>query len=371
MDAVSRASSPPNRRGPPERRPATRVHLVEMGGRGGVHQHTAAVGRALADGGVDVVLHTAHDAEELGDGLRRCGCLRWSRRLPGGLRQPVTAARFVVRTCPHLLRVTDRDGIVHVQGLFGPRLTELLVWAMRVARRRVVLTPHNTFARSGTRRHDRVVRRLVSRADAVVVFTESDVRRVAAMGGTGVRTELSHFHPPPAPEQVRRWRERFGDDAVALLAGYVRADKRPELFLRACALAGVTAAIVGPEGDGEPLVASAAPPELDVVRDARYLPADEFVAAVAAADVVVATHAVGSASGPLAIARSLGVRTVAVPVGGIGEGALRVAGEPTPEAVAGAIRRALDTGRPLPATAEVAGDHLRAYATAGAAAARR
>ncbi len=337
-----------------------------------MHQHTAAVGRALADDGVDVVVHTAHDAEELGDGLRRCGCLRWSRRLPDGLRQPVTAVRFVVRTCPHLLRVTDRDGIVHVQGLFGPRLTALLVWAMRVAGRRIVLTPHNTFARSGARRDARVVRRLVSRADVVVVFTESDLRRVAEMGGTGVRTELSHLHPRPLPAQVRGWRERYGEGPVALLAGYVRADKRPELFLRACALAGVTAAIVGPAGDGEPLLSSAAPPDLEVVRDARYLPADEFVAAVAAADVVVATHAVGSASGPLAIARSLGVRTVAVTVGGVGEGALRVAGEPTPESVAGAIRRALDAERPVPESAgEVAADHVRTYAMAASPAARR
>ena len=340
------------------------VHLVEMGGRGGVHQHAASVARALADEGVDVVLHTAHDAEELGDGVRRCGCLRWSRRLPDGLRQAVTGARFLGCTCPHLLRATDRGDVVHVQGLFGYWLTAALMWTLRARGRRVVLTPHNTFARGGARHHERAVRWMISRADVVIVFTASDLRRVAELGGVGVRSTLSLFHPAPRPERVERWRARYGDRPTALLAGYLRADKQPALFLAACAELDLTAAIVGPSGDGEPLVAGAAR-DVRIVRDARYLPLADFVDAVAAADVVVATHAVGSASAPLAIARDLGVRTAALAVGGVAEEALAVAETPTAASVAAAVRRALDQEPPEPTPpTDVADRHLRAYACA-------
>ena len=55
--------------------PAT-VHLCEPGGRGGIFQHTVAVAEALAGVGVQVVLHTAQDAELRPEGVRFCSLNR-------------------------------------------------------------------------------------------------------------------------------------------------------------------------------------------------------------------------------------------------------------------------------------------------------
>jgi hypothetical protein len=95
-----------------------------------------------------------------------------------------------------------------------------------------------------------------------------------------------------------------------------------------------------------------------------------FVAAVAAADVVVVPSALASQSGVLAVARLLGVRTLAANVGGMPELATATfaAGDPSD------LDRALDAllagagdgpdVRTLDEEAEAVRVHLRAYGRA-------
>ena len=338
-----------------------RVHLLEFGGQGGVFHHTVAVGRALSAGGIDVVLHTAADAEDLGDGLTRCGCLDWARRLPRPARQVVTAKRFVANVVPHLCRSFENGDLFHVQGLFAHDLSLLMMRRLQRSGATVILSPHNTFARSGTARSRRTLNALIRRADGVIVFTQHDQDVVRQLGVDAVRADLDHFLPAPSEADLEHWRSVYGDGPVALLSGQVRADKRPDAFIEACRQAGVTAAIVGPPNDGEYLV-DRARGEGGVVRIAKYVDSDEFTATLVAADVVVATHVIGSGSGPLAIARDLGLRTVAADVGGLSEFASTIARGSSADDYANAITEAL--AGPQPAqhhSTALLDQHLAAY----------
>src|SRR2546423_931410 len=96
------------------------MHLVEPLGRGGVFQHSIALGEALAARGWTVTLHPARDSEiQRTTGIALCTCVDWKRGMRSGPRRRATiAARFLGRTVPHLLRVIRRRKPVHVQGYF-------------------------------------------------------------------------------------------------------------------------------------------------------------------------------------------------------------------------------------------------------------
>ncbi len=336
------------------------VHLVELGGSGGIYHHTLAVGRALRDAGVAVVVHTAADAEVLDDGLDKCACLAWPRHLPRGVRQAVTAWRFVTGTVPHLVRAGQPGDIVHVQGLLGNQLTAWLIMRLRRRGRSIAFSPHNTFARSRRRIDDATIRWMARRAGIVITFSEDDQRRVGEWGAPVVLADLVHHIPTPSDAEIDEWNDRFASRPVALLAGQVRADKRPDVFVEACRIAEVSAAIVGPANDGEDLIRSG--PDSDLIRVDGYLPLSSFVAAVTTCDVVVATHAVGSVSGPLSFARELGVRSVAPAIGGLAESVTVAADGLSASDFATAITTALSAPTPsavdFEATAET---HLGAY----------
>jgi glycosyltransferase involved in cell wall biosynthesis len=344
------------------------VHLFDAGGRGGVFQHAVAVAESLASSGVQVVMHTATDAEMSAQGVRTCACMRWYRGLPGGVRQAVTAARFVVRTLPHLVR-TSRRGVLHVEGSFDVYLTAMMFFFVRVCRVRAVFSPHNTFVRNGGRVAHWFFRFSLRAARQVVVFSDDDVSRLATFGVASRRATLVHRVIHPSPDDVAAWRARYGTGPVALLAGQVRADKRPDVFVYACMRAGVTAAIVGVAHDGEHLAeAAAAAATGPVVRVDGYLDAADFAAAIAAADVVVASHAVGSVSGPLALAADLGARSVAFDIGGLGE-QVTVAVDPSlgTQGLADGIIATLMHQVPVPLShgGTTAVEHMAVYRSAG------
>lgn len=349
--------------------PTPSIHLVEPGGRGGVYQHTLGLAIALREAGVDeIMIHTAEDAEDRHPAVLHCPCMRWSRCLPSGVRQAATAVGFLARTLPHLVRTAASAGLVHVQGLFGYELTTLLVASLRVRGVRVAFSPHNTFARSGSAHHEHAIRIAARQASVVFGFSHSDVQRLASWGADAIDSPLILHLPDPPSSRIEHWRARYGTTPAALLAGQVRADKRPDLFLEACALAGVTAAVVGPAHDGEALLAQASDRfDVRVVRADDYVPLQEFAAAVRAADVVVASHAVGSVSGPLALASEFGVRSVTFDVGGLGETAGTVADGDDAASLASAIRMALASPPPPPVVLrrEAARQHLIGYRQAG------
>lgn len=341
--------------------------MVEVGGQGGVYHHSTAVAEALQEAGFEVTFHTAVDAEPLGVSVEHCTCMKWSRRPPSGIRQPITAARFLLVTVRHLVATSDEHGVIHIQGQFGPLLTEWLMRRLTRAGRRVVWSPHNTFARSGKKRHERSIARMAGMAAVCIAFSESDHERLEQLGGTVRRADLVHALPVPSQEEVAAMRKRFGGEPSALLAGQVRADKRPDVFVRACHEAGVHAAIIGPALDGEELVHDAAQETGTTPTWIRgYVPLNDFVAALCATDVVVATHRIGSVSGPLSMAVELGIRTVAPVTGGLAEQVTVSVNNDDTASFATAIKTALDLPRPEPQRfGQVGEQHLAAYEAAG------
>ena len=350
------------------------AHIVEVGGRGGVYQHAVAVADALAARGVPVVLHTSTDAELEPDGpVRICRCVRWFRRVrPRFLRPPLVALAYVLATLPHLAQNVRAGDVYHFQGEFKSVLTTLgLLLQRALPRRRVVQSRHNTFSRHGGRLDRELMRRDARLCHATIVFSEPDERRVRAWGGRPVRSPLVQYVPPVDPAARQRWRERWsGSDPLLLFAGQVRADKRLDLLLKATALLPIPprVAVVGEDmGEAEPCRALAERLGLDVRWTLGYVPLQDFVAAIEAADVVVCPYDVASQSGVLAVARSVGTVTLASDVGGLSE----MAGVTVPPADVAALAAGIEHALALqdrpdpPLDEQVAAAHLTAYRFSG------
>jgi glycosyltransferase involved in cell wall biosynthesis len=347
------------------------VHFLEIGGRGGVYQHTVGVAEALAATGVPVVIHTATDPELVpGNGVDLCRCMDWARSRSRRRRQATVVANLTARYVPHVLRSLGPGDLAHLQGAFVPPLLMGLIAAVHARRRPLVYSPHNTFARYLPRLFTPSLRWCARHADATIAFSAADQ---AVLQGWGVPAHLVDlvFHmPAPDPKRVAGWRSRFGDRPVALVAGQVRADKRPELLVSAVATLGgaVRAAVVGDDrGGGGAVGDTVRATGSDALVLDQYLDLDEFVALVAAADVVVCPYRVASVSGPLAFARVLGVRSVVTDAGGLSELATVTARSDSPGDLGRAITEALakPAPDPLPYGAEAARQHLGVYRAAG------
>jgi len=298
---------------------ALAVDLVELDGRGGPYQHTVAVADALQRSGVDVVLHTATDAELVPtQPVEVCRCMDWLRDARYG-RRTLVAARFLAVTLPHLLR---RRCILHLQGPFKPALLAVALGAARLRRRRVVFSPHNTFSRHGTAVDARLVQLCTRLADATIVFSNADARAVARWGAAPVVSPLLQHQPPIDRDRVDTWRAGWDPSPVVLFAGQVRPDKRLDVVIEASGLwkqAG-RLAIVGKDlGDAERCRRLAQQVGVDPAWSLGYLGLEDFAAALVASDVVVCPYTRASQSGVLALAAQLGVPSIASDVGGLRE----------------------------------------------------
>lgn len=348
------------------------LHVVEPGGQGGVHQHAASLAAAVAGRGVAVVLHSAADAEEPPDragGVVRRTCLwRFGGLRPAPLRKAALAGGWVAIGVPACLARVRPGDVVHVEGWFRPVLLLPLVLGARLRRARVVLVPHNTFSRRGRAGEERLFRWMSRRADAVLAFSDRDRRRIESWAATTTVGVPMMFGPLPVDlDLVARWRERWDvadDQRVVLLAGQVRADKGPDLLVRAAAhwegrlVPAVVGQDLGALGAARRLAA-----ELDVaLRVAEgYQPIEQFVAALYAADVVVCPYRVSSQSGVLAMAAALGLRTVATDVGGLPELATVVVPPNDPVALAEGVERVLEHDRQPPRPLADVGPYLDVY----------
>lgn len=356
---------------PPDRHA---IHMVEVGGRGGVYQHALAVVEGLAGTGRRVVLHTADDAELVPAApVEVCRCIDWARGLHPRLRRPYIAVRYVVRTLPHL-RATVRPGdVYHFQGEFKPALTTLGLGVQRAGRRRrVVHSRHNTFSRAGRRTDDLLMRADARLADAVVVFSALDAERVAAWGGRPVISPLVQYAPAVSQEAVSRWRRAWGAEngtRAVVFAGQVRPDKRLDLAIAASAQVAephVLAVLGEDKGDVQRCRRIADEMAVEVSWTVGYVTLDDFAAGLAAADVVVCPYDRASQSGVLALARELGTATVATDVGGLSELASVRVPPGDPAALAAGIERALNlAGRPEDLAPGALAAHLDAYGEAG------
>ncbi len=345
-----------------------RVHLIESGGRGGVFNHTVEVAAGLVELGVEVVVHTADDCDAAPASVRLCQCVTWHRASPNRLvRQARTSARYVMRTLPHLHRAIDAQDVVHIQGMFA--LTPELISVARRRNATTVASPHNTFVRSNAPGGGRALRSALADSDRVLVHSEADRRKLLDRGVPNVaRVPLVQWTPPVDPALVGRWRAELTPTGgrLALLPGQVRADKNPELFVRALSeLPDWRGAVVGEDlGPGRQLDALIAESGAAVTTAYRYLDVAEFTALIAAADVVVAPYEIASQSGVLAVAARLGVPTAVVPCGGLGELATAVARDTGATALRDAVVAAYDAGAEPLDTADAARLFLHEYTVA-------
>ncbi len=344
------------------------IHIVEAGGRGGVYQHAVAVAQALAARGERVTLHTATDAElEPGGEVDLCRCVRWHRDDATRLRGPRIALDWLGRTLPHLARAVGRGEVFHFEGEFKAVLTSPLLLVERaLPGRRVVQSLHNTFARSDSPVDDALIRAGIRLTDAVVVFSRYDADQVERLGGRAVVSPLAQYTPPVGPGAVAGWRERWGTGrAVLLFAGQIRPDKRLDLAIRASAELDrdhVLAVVGEDKGDAERCRRLADELGVDVSWTVDYVPLDDFVAALAAADVVVCPYDRASQSGVLAVTRKVGTRSVASAVGGLAELATATAPPGDAVALARAVQEALDApAEQDDMDAGVVRAHFRAY----------
>lgn len=296
------------------------VHIVELEGRGGPFQHALAIGDELRRDGVDVVLHTAADIEvPPPEELSLCRCVG----MPGAgfLRRPRGAVRYAFRTLPHLLRAARPADVLHVHGPAKLPLVAATIAGARLRRRRAVFSPHNTFSRRHSLTAGALLRWTARRAHATVVYSEPDRDIVEGWGGRAFVSFLLVYMPELDADAIAGWRRRWSGHRVVLFAGQVRHDKQLDLLVEASRVwrSNALLAVVGRDaGDAGRCrrVAEELGAEVDWTLD--YLPLPSFVAAVAAADVVVCPYARASQSAVLALASQLGVPTIATRVGGLG-----------------------------------------------------
>jgi glycosyltransferase involved in cell wall biosynthesis len=345
-----------------------RIHMVEAGGRGGVYQHAVAVCEALARHNVDVVLHTADDAELLpGPGVSVCQCVRWYREPEGPLRRPRILVNWLLRTVPHLARAVRRGEVFHFQGEFKAPIVSLLLLTQKLGGKRVVQSRHNTFSRANRRTDDGLFRLDMRVVDAVIAFSAQDARRIEEMGARAFVSPLAQYSPPVDVDAVARWKALWSTDGlpVVLFAGQIRPDKRLDLAIEASALIKREhlLAVVGEDkGDLERCRELAAALGVQVSWTTEYVALTDFVAILAAADVIVCPYERASQSGILALARKLGARTVASDVGGLEELATITVAPGEARPLAAGIEQAL-TMAPVPDDMEtgLVEAHLRAY----------
>ncbi len=306
-----------------------------------------------------MTLHTAaqHEAVTLPN-VEICPCVWWPRGHPHGLlERAAIAARLTLRTLPHLHRAIPRGALVHLQG--GVASGALTVLTLAVANRRgraLVYSPHNTFSRRGP--FDGV---LLGGAllftQSTVAYSQIDVATLRSRGAHATLSPLIQLLPEPTPEQIARWRDAWSagaQDEVVLFAGVVRPDKRLDVLVRAARgwPAQRRLAVVG-QDRGDLVRCRALAQELGVELHAHdeFVSLEDFTAALAAADVVVAPYERASQSGVLSVASQLGTATIASHVGGLSEMADRTFPPGDAEALSQAVDAQLAEGtsgrRPL------------------------
>lgn len=302
------------------------IHLIEPTGYSGIFQHTVALAEALASTGETVVFHTAAEHEQLpAIGFTYCACGTWPQRSPATTPQRAKLARhYLGPMLRHLEQAAGPGDIVHLQGSLAGVLSLTVVRRLDRTGARIVFSPHETFSRRGRIDAFFLAAALRRTAD-VMTFSEHDVRDLARHGVPARLSPLVIKTPKPDPTLVRAWRTRWAAEVggeVVLFAGEIRNDKRLDTLIRAAASwpAGRTLAVVGRDRDAW-VDAQRLARELDVDVKASlgYIELNDFVAAIAAADVVALPYAEANQSGIAAVARQLGARTVGSAVGGLPE----------------------------------------------------
>jgi D-inositol-3-phosphate glycosyltransferase len=339
--------------------------MVEVGGRGGVTDYTADLVGALAADGWAVTLASATDATYDVRGVRVVRMFHYFRagssRIVDALRAlrlgPVMNGLAVLAVLPRLTLLARRADVVHSQGEEWPPLGVAMMAALRLARRPIVYTAHNTFDRVGAHSPSRdLIYRMASR---VIVHTQADVEAMGPRFGPrtvripiGESGTLAATAGPPPPRATARAQLGIAPDAVmALLFGQLRADKGVGDLLDALSeVPQVQGLIAGPD-DG---ALDALRPRIAALGDRVALhegfhPIAQVATFFAAADAVVLPYPRASASAVLMLAYGFARPVVAYPVGGLPEAVIEgetgwLCERADPDALAQALRAVAQAG---------------------------
>jgi glycosyltransferase involved in cell wall biosynthesis len=315
------------------------IHFFEPTGYGGIFQHACRIAECLSQNGRRVVFHTGHQHEDVAlEGVDICECSWWPRSADRSSIRNLTrrffiAIRLLAVTLPHLLKSMPPKAILHVQGIAPSGvLNWLIMYAMRLAGHRIVYSPHDTFSRRGAiiSAIDNMLLRLAYRpAQAIIVYSQADKQRLAAVGSRVHLSPLIQLVPRPSAAEELGWRREWqadGTGEVVLIAGFIRPERRLDLLIESARHwpKGRLLAVVGPDwGDWARCSNLAQSYNVDIAARVEFVELEQFAAAIAAADLVVVPTDVASQSGVLALARELGTPTIAANVGGLGELATR------------------------------------------------
>ncbi len=301
------------------------IHLFEPSGAGGIFQHSLSVARTLKRSGHSVTIHTRRRHEEapkLEDCL--CPCVSAIGRGPRRVALAIAGIRYFVVTLPHLLSTARRSDILHYQGPSRLPLTLPTLMVARFRGMRVVHSPHNTFSRRGSALELLGLRLAIRVATTAVVFSEHDARRIEHWGGKPVIAPLTMLDEVE-PHRVRRWRAQWdatSDEQVVLFAGQIRRDKRLDLLIESARRwpNDRRLAIVGEDkGDWSRCERLARQLGVELQSSVAFVDREDFIAAVAASDLVACPYDRASQSAVLALANQLGVPTISSDIGGLAE----------------------------------------------------
>lgn len=302
------------------------LHVVEVGGEGGVYQHVlGAAEHGTYRQWKRVVLHTSKDAEVYPEiaGLEFHRCMRWQRRGPRFVRRIATVAWALGVLLPHLAweSLTSRADW-EVQGQFGRGFYVFFVLVPRLVRRRVTFSPHNSFLRHGGIWEAPILRAATALATKTIVYVRSESSRFPSAKAIEQRA-LWQYAPSPDAELDEKWlRKLKSGRPLVLFTGQLRNDKNPLLLIEAVNLLEISVNLVFAGQDkGAARAIRMAP--LDSRHDRfvedRFLDLNEMVTLIDLCDVVVCPYQIASQSGIVALANQLGSPVVVSSAGGLGE----------------------------------------------------
>lgn len=302
------------------------LHVVEVGGEGGVYQHVlGAAEHGVYKSWNRVIVHTAQDAETCPqiDGLEYHKCMRWQRRGPRLLRQISTVAWMLFVMLPHLAWdawCTRSDW--EIQGQFGRGFYILFIIIPRLSGRRVVFSPHNSFLRHGGWWEAPILTASTRLATKTVVYVPSEASNFASSREIEQRV-LWQYAPQPDEKIAAAWRKRLvGDRFTILFAGQLRHDKNPLLLIEAINRleTPVNLVFAGQDKGAASAIRNSflSGHHLRYVEE-RYLDLVELVTLIDLCDILVCPYQIASQSGVVALANQLDRQVVVSSAGGLRE----------------------------------------------------
>lgn len=291
------------------------LDVLEVGGRGGVFQHSLAACISLADAGHEVRLHTATDCEIEDTRITYCHCFDWKR--DSRLRALRVGFHFVFRTVPHLAR--QRGDAVWIQGTFKAFLTVMAIFVLRAAGKMVIFSPHNLFSRTGSKAEARFISQAVKISSKTIVYNRADADALRSAGIATKFLPLAMYAPIVPAERLAYWTGELGTkvDSVCSI-GQIRPDKNIGLLIDACRETNTRLVVMGPDAGGQAEArAHVVEGSPTVLWYEGYYPLEDMAAVIALVGSVALPYSQASQSAVAELASAYGATVIAYDTGGL------------------------------------------------------